>query len=45
MSQQGMRTFSTEYKQAVVLRLEAGVYLADSGGQRPSHRVTTGTKH
>ena len=24
MSQQGMRTFSTEFKQAVVVRLEAG---------------------
>lgn len=28
MSQQGMRTFSTEFKQAVVLRLEAGERLA-----------------
>lgn len=28
MSQQGMRTFSTEYKQAVVLRLEAGERIA-----------------
>ena len=28
MSQQGMRTFSTEFKQAVVLRLEAGERIA-----------------
>ena len=28
MSQQGMRTFSTEFKEAVVLRLEAGERLA-----------------
>jgi transposase len=28
MSQQGMRTFSTEFKQAVVLRLEAGDRIA-----------------
>ncbi len=28
MSQQGMRTFSTEFKQAVVLRLEAGERVA-----------------
>ena len=28
MSQQGMRTFSTEFKQAVVLRLEAGERMA-----------------
>ena len=28
MSQQGMRTFSTEFKEAVVLRLEAGERIA-----------------
>ena len=28
MSQQGMRTFSTEFKKAVVLRLEAGERIA-----------------
>ncbi len=28
MSQQGMRTFSTEFKRAVVLRLEAGERIA-----------------
>ena len=26
MSQQGMRTFSTEFKEAVVVRLDAGEY-------------------
>ena len=28
MSQQGMRTFSTEFKQAVVVRLDAGERMA-----------------
>ena len=33
MSQQGMRTFSTEFKQAVVLRLEAGERIAAVGAE------------
>jgi transposase len=33
MSQRGMRTFSTEFKKAVVLRLEAGERIAAVAGE------------
>ncbi len=38
MSQQGARTFSTEFKQAVVLRLEAG---AEPGQNVAAERAET----
>src|SRR5208337_4020694 len=38
MSQQGMRTFSTEFKQAVVLRLEAGERIAAVGAELKARR-------